>query len=52
MVGHPFAVKIDGIINYINYAVGNPMGAYSSFSSFALAHHYLIYYICRENKIN
>jgi hypothetical protein len=28
------------------------MGAYSSFSSFALAHHYLIYYICRENKIN
>nr|AWY10967.1 RNA-dependent RNA polymerase [Sclerotinia sclerotiorum mitovirus 6-A] len=30
------------------YNAGNPMGAYSSFNSFALTHHYIIYYCCRE----
>lgn len=24
------------------------MGAYSSWASFALAHHYVVYYCCRE----
>jgi len=36
----------------ITYQVGNPMGAYSSFNSFALAHHYLIYYCCREVRVD
>nr|DAG91281.1 MAG TPA: RNA-dependent RNA polymerase [Riboviria sp.] len=48
MVGHPFTITIDGEVKEISYSVGNPMGAYSSFNSFALTHHYLIYYICRK----
>jgi len=43
MVGYPFKFKT----TYIKYAVGNPMGAYSSFNSFALTHHYIIYYCCK-----
>jgi hypothetical protein len=30
------------------YLVGNPMGAYSSWSSFAVAHHYVVYYCCKR----
>lgn len=44
MVGYPFDFKGSKFI----YSTGNPMGAYSSFNSFALAHHYIIYHICRE----
>jgi len=44
MVGYPFDFQKDKLI----YATGNPMGAYSSFNSFAFAHHYLIYYCCKE----
>lgn len=33
---------------HINYAVGNPMGFYSSWASFAVAHHFVIYYICQK----
>nr|UUW21464.1 MAG: RNA-dependent RNA polymerase [Xiaogan mito-like virus 1] len=43
MVGYPFDFQKDSL----NYSTGNPMGAYSSFNSFALAHHYIIYYCCR-----
>jgi len=43
MVGYPFEFKGREFI----YATGNPMGAYSSFNSFALTHHYLIYYCCK-----
>jgi len=43
MVGIPF----DYMGRLIYYSTGNPMGAYSSFNSFALTHHYLIYYCCR-----
>lgn len=32
----------------ISYEVGNPMGAYSSWASFTLTHHYVMYYCCRE----
>ena len=46
MVGYPF--EFQG--REINYAVGNPMGAYSSWASFAVAHHYVVYYCCRETK--
>lgn len=44
MVGYPF--EFQG--QQISYAVGNPMGAYSSWASFAVAHHYIVYYCCRE----
>jgi hypothetical protein len=43
MVGYPF----DTNLGSVSYSVGNPMGAYSSFASFALCHHYLIYYCCK-----
>lgn len=43
MVGYPFSHQGKQVV----YQVGNPMGAYSSFNSFALAHHYLIYYCCK-----
>jgi hypothetical protein len=32
----------------LKYAVGNPMGAYSSWASFAITHHYIFYQISRE----
>jgi len=48
MVGYPFDFKQGNL----NYNVGNPMGAYSSFNSFALAHHYIIYYCCRIEGVN
>nr|QDH91115.1 MAG: RNA-dependent RNA polymerase [Mitovirus sp.] len=44
MVETPFDYQGNKFI----YSVGNPMGAYSSFNSFALTHHYLIYHCCRE----
>jgi hypothetical protein len=45
MVGYPFVTSGYG---EIRYSVGNPMGAYSSWNSFALSHHYVMYYCCRE----
>jgi hypothetical protein len=47
IVGKPF--EFSGKI--ISYSVGNPMGFYSSWSSFAVAHHYVMYYCCRELNI-
>lgn len=47
MVGLPFRVNNTDI----NYSVGNPMGAYSSWASFALAHHYVIWLICMRLDI-
>lgn len=44
MVGYPFDYKQQKI----SYAVGNPMGFYSSWASFAVSHHYLVYYCCRK----
>lgn len=44
MVGTPF--RFQG--KDYSYSTGNPMGAYSSFNSFAITHHYLIYYCCKE----
>lgn len=44
MVGYPFESQLGNI----NYSVGNPMGAYSSWNSFALAHHYVLYYCSRK----
>lgn len=48
MVGLPF--DFNG--KMISYSVGNPMGFYSSWASFAVAHHYVIYYCCRECNVS
>lgn len=44
MVGLPFGLRG----GTIQYARGNPMGAYSSWASFTVAHHYVMYYCCRN----
>lgn len=44
MVGFPF----DTQQGKVSYSVGNPMGAYSSWSSFALAHHFVVYSCIRD----
>lgn len=49
MVGFPFETKSCGPLTY---ATGNPMGAYSSWNSATLSHHYVMYYCCRELGIN
>lgn len=36
----------------LTYKTGNPMGAYASWSSFTISHHYVIYYCCRKLNIN
>lgn len=46
MVNHPFSM--DGTADGISYAVGNPMGAYSSWASFALSHHFVVWLACRR----
>jgi hypothetical protein len=47
MSGYPFEFSHKGKVDYITYAVGNPMGAYSSWASFALTNHYLVFFCCR-----
>lgn len=44
MVGYAF----HSAAGEVRYEVGNPMGAYSSWASFALAHHYVMYRIAQE----
>lgn len=48
MVGTPFAHKG----RLVNYNVGNPMGAYSSFNSFAICHHFMVYLACKSAGVN
>jgi len=48
MVGYPFDSNEDKIY----YSVGNPMGFYSSWASFAVGHHFILYYLCRKMGIN
>jgi hypothetical protein len=48
MIGYPFDYK-DG--KQIYYQTGNPMGFYSSFTSFALAHHFFVWLACRRSRI-
>jgi hypothetical protein len=38
----------NGRVDQLYYSVGNPMGAYSSWPSFALAHHFVMYSCCRK----
>jgi len=46
MINYPFSLR--KVRDDIKYNVGNPMGAYSSWNSTALAHHFLIYLACQE----
>jgi hypothetical protein len=39
-------------IGEISYSVGNPMGAYSSWNSTALAHHAIVWKACLNTKVN
>jgi len=48
MVGYPFLYEKDGDSTTVNYSVGTPMGAYTSFHAFALTHHFLIFHCCVE----
>jgi hypothetical protein len=52
MIGLPFDFKQHKRLVKVNYEVGNPMGAYSSWNSFTLAHHYIMYWCCKELGIN
>jgi len=45
MVGYKFHNRLG---DDVSYAVGNPMGAYSSWGSFALSHHFVMYRVARE----
>jgi len=45
MVHYPFSVGDGG--ERASYAVGQPMGAYSSWSAFAVAHHALMFHCCQ-----
>lgn len=47
MVGYPF-ISDD---REFKYSVGNPMGAYSSWASFAVAHHFIFFVIAKELNI-
>jgi hypothetical protein len=48
MVGFPFDYKGRKII----YTTGNPMGAYSSWATFAIAHHFLVFIACKKANRN
>lgn len=48
MTGLPFDFQQDKL----TYNAGQPMGAYSSWNSFAVAHHYIMYWCCRELGID
>lgn len=50
MVGHSF--ECPQLKRNISYAVGNPMGAYSSWNSFALAHHFIVFKCCEDLGLN
>jgi hypothetical protein len=49
MVGYPYKTP-DG--EFIHYSVGNPMGAFSSWNSSALTHHFIIFICCRNLGIS
>jgi len=38
--------------NEYSYERGNPMGAYSSYTSFALAHHFVVYVACQRTGLD
>lgn len=51
MIGLPFDYKKGKLTDKVSYLTGNPMGAYSSWNSFAIAHHYVMYWCCKKLNI-
>lgn len=49
MVGYPFN-KGNNKTDSVTYNVGNPMGFYSSWASFTVAHHFVVYLACKRLK--
>jgi hypothetical protein len=50
MVSYPF--KVPNEDRFIYYRTGNPMGAYSSWATFALAHHFFIWLSCQKTNVS
>jgi hypothetical protein len=48
MVGEPFEAWTG---EKVFYGVGNPMGAYTSWNSFTLAHHFILFHSCKRLNI-
>jgi hypothetical protein len=48
MIGYPFRYQD----RMVTYGTGNPMGAYSSWATFAIAHHLFVYIACRKANRN
>lgn len=48
MVDFPFRFQDE----YIKYETGNPMGAYSSWATFAVAHHFFVWMACKKANRN
>jgi hypothetical protein len=52
LIDEPFLLKSNlGKSSYVKYQCGNPMGAYASWSSFTIAHHFVVFACCRELRI-
>jgi len=52
MIGYPFEFRGPTETKFVSYGTGNPMGFYSSWASFAVAHHFVMFYCCQLTKIN
>jgi len=52
MVGLPFNYQVEGATRTVKYGVGNPMGAYSSWASFALSNHFIVYLSCKKAGVS
>jgi len=48
LVLYPFYTPI----GEVRYAVGSPMGGYSIWAAFALTHHYVFFWCCKELGID
>lgn len=48
MVGLPFDFSFGKQKEQVSYGVGTPMGAYTSWASFAIAHHYVMFSACQR----
>jgi hypothetical protein len=53
MVYHPFDYydNVKKTKVQLTYATGNPMGMYSSWSTFAVCHHFVVYLACLQVKV-
>lgn len=50
---YPFSWEpLGGPSQSLHYTVGTPMGCYGSWASFAVTHHYVMFYLCKKLGIN